>query len=125
MERMLTGRPIHTDGTLDVSTLAVEAGVSRQDLYRTYRPILEEFRSHLCRLDVAGSGDNRHNERVTRLTRQRDEALERAARYRSERDAARRERDVNASQVCHLAEQTRALRDQLDAEQKVTSIRPS
>jgi hypothetical protein len=124
MERMLTGRPIHTDGTLDVSTLAVEAGVSRQDLYRAYRPILEEFRSHLRRLDAAGSGDTRRDERVTRLAQQLDEALDRAARYRSERDAARRERDINASQVCHLAEQTRALRDEFDAGQKVTPIRP-
>lgn len=44
MERMLTGRAIHTDGTLDVSSLAVEAGVSRQDLYRSHRPLLDEFR---------------------------------------------------------------------------------
>src|SRR5205085_2018289 len=43
MERLLAGRAVHTDGALDATTLAAEAGVSRQDLYRTYRPILDEF----------------------------------------------------------------------------------
>lgn len=122
MERLLAGRPIHSDGTLDISTLAVEAGVSRQDLYRTHRGILEEFRSHLRRLDAAGPR-GRQSEHVDRLTQQRDDALGRAARYRSERDASRRERDVNASQVVHLAEQNRLLRAQLEAQTSVTKIR--
>jgi len=42
IERLLTGQTIHTDGTRDVTTLAAEAGVSRQDLYRSYRPLLDE-----------------------------------------------------------------------------------
>jgi len=83
MERMLTGRPIHTDGTLDVSALAVEAGISRQDLYRSHRPLLDEFRTHLRRLEAAG-GNTKQTEHVARLARQLDEALRRAARYRGE-----------------------------------------
>ncbi len=124
MERLLTGRPIHTDGRLDVSSLAVEAGVSRQDLYRTHRAILDEFRAHLLRVEAAG-GNTKQTEHVARLARQLDDALGRAARYRGERDAARRERDVNASQVVHLAEQNRTLRAALDAEAAVTPIRRS
>jgi len=123
MERMLTGRPIHTDGTLDVSALAVEAGISRQDLYRSHRPLLDEFRAHLRRLESAG-GNTKQTEHVARLARQLDEALRRAARYRGERDAARGERDVNASQVVHLAEQNRLLRAELDLAATVTPIRP-
>ncbi len=36
MERILSGGAIHTDGASNASTLAAEAGVSRQDLYRLF-----------------------------------------------------------------------------------------
>ncbi len=49
IERLLTGRAIHTDGTCDATTLAAKAGVSRQDLYRSYLPLLEEFGGQLRR----------------------------------------------------------------------------
>jgi hypothetical protein len=122
MERMLTGRAIHTDGALDVSSLAVEAGVSRQDLYRSHRPLLDEFRAHLRRLEAAG-GNTKQTEHVARLARQLNEALGRAARYRGERDAARRERDINASQVVYLAEQNRLLQEELELVASVSPIR--
>ncbi len=122
MERLLTSRPIHTDGTLDVSSLAVEAGVSRQDLYRTHRTILDEFRAHLRRLEAAG-GNTKQTEHVARLARQLDDALSRAAGYRGERDAARRERDVNACQIVHLVEQNRLLREELDTVATVMPMR--
>jgi hypothetical protein len=124
MERLLTRRPIHSGGTLDVSTLAIEAGVARQDLYRAYRPVLEEFRVHLRRLEAAGSDHSRHSEQVDRIRRQLDAALGRAERYRTERDAARSERDLNASQIVHLSEQNRLLREQVDVGAGVTQIHP-
>lgn len=124
MERLLTRRPIHSGGTLDVSTLAIEAGVARQDLYRAYRPVLDEFRAHLRRLDTAGADHSRHSEQVDRISRRLDEALGRAKRYRTERDDARRERDMNASQIVHLSEQNRLLWEQVDAGARVTRIRP-
>lgn len=115
MERLLTDRAIHTDATLDITTLAAEAGVARQDLYRSYRPLLEEFRAHLARLAAAGDSTDRRSGQIQALRGRLSEAGERAARYRSERDAARSERDAAASQVAYLFEQNRMLRDQLDA----------
>jgi hypothetical protein len=123
MDRLLTGQAIHTDGTLDITTLATEAGVSRQDLYRTCRPLLDEFRTHLRRLEEAGPRQNRHAERAEQLARKLQDATDRAARYRSERDAARRERDVNASQVVYLTEQNRLLREHIEAQANTTPIR--
>ncbi len=54
IERLLSGHAIHTDGTRNATTLAAEAGVYRQDLYRSYRLLLDEFREHLRRTKSLG-----------------------------------------------------------------------
>lgn len=124
MARLLTGQPIHTDGTLDASTLAAEAGVSRQDLYRTYRPVLNEFREHLTRLAASDAPADRRAAEVERLKAKLAEATERSARYRRERYAARQKRDANASQLAYLAQQNSQLRQQLEAAAGVSPLRP-
>ena len=122
MERLLTGRAIHAGDRLDVVGLAQEAGISRQDLYRAYRPLLEEFRAHRQRLEASTGATDRRTERIRRLSQELHEANGRAARYRAERDGARRERDANASRVAYLEEQNRLLRDQLDAEGRISNL---
>jgi chromosome segregation ATPase len=124
MERLLLDRPIHTDGQLDATTLAKEAGVARQDLYRTYRDLLDEFRAHVKRLQEAPNAADRRTSAVEQLRNELEQVTARAARYRSERDGFRRERNVNASQVAHLDEQNRLLRQQLEALNPISPIRP-
>ena len=122
-ERLLTGRAIHTDGTCDASTLATEAGVSRQDLYRSYRPLLEEFRGQLRRLAASGPPTDRRAAELARLAEQLTQTASRAARYRAERDGARTERDANASRVAYLEEQNRLLRLQVEGVRAVSPLR--
>ena len=124
MARLLTGQPIHTDGTLDVTTLAAEAGVSRQDLYRTYRPVLDEFREHLTRLAASGAPADRRAAEVERLKAKLSEATRRSDRYRQERNAARYERDANASQLAYFAQQNGQLRQHFEAATGVSPLRP-
>jgi chromosome segregation ATPase len=123
MERLFLHRAIHTDGQLDATTLAAEAGVARQDLYRTYRALLDEFRAHVQRLQNSPTVADRHTGQIQRLKEDLETLTSRAARYRAERDACRHERDVNASQVAHLDEQNRLLRQQLNELRRVTPIR--
>ncbi|MFF9638841.1 helix-turn-helix domain-containing protein [Streptomyces bacillaris] len=46
MDRLLTGEPQHSDGSLTVASLAREAGVSRATAYRATEA-LETFRQHV------------------------------------------------------------------------------
>jgi hypothetical protein len=124
MERLLHDRAIHTHGQLDATTLAGEAGVARQDLYRTYRHLLDEFRAHVQRLQNPPTTADRHTGQIQRLKEELETVTSRAARYRAERDAYRHERDIIASRVAHLEEQNRLLRQQLNALRRVTPIRP-
>ncbi len=123
MERILSGGAIHTDGASNASTLAAEAGVSRQDLYRSYRALLEEFRSHLRRIEESGAPADRRGAELRRLADKLSQTAARAARYRLERDDARSERDANASRVAYLDEQNRLLRRQLEAVPSVSPFR--
>lgn len=106
MERLLRDQACHTDGR----TLAAEAGVARQDRYRIYRHLLDELRDHVKRLATSPTVIYRPTARIERLKQELGARTARAARYRAERDASRRERDANASQVAHLDEQNRLLR---------------
>ena len=125
MERLLLGRAIHTHAQLDATTLAAEAGIARQDLYRTYRHLFDEFRAHVQRLHNSPTTDDRHTTQIQRLREELQTVTSRAARYRAERDTCRQERDINASQVAHLDEQNRLLRQQLNELRRITPIRPN
>jgi hypothetical protein len=123
MDRILTGGAIHTDGACNASTLAAEAGVSRQDLYRSHRALLEEFRSHLRRIEESGMPSDRRGGELKRLGEKLSQAAARADRYRLERDDAKSERDAIASRVAYLEEQNRLLRRQLEAVPPVSRLR--
>ncbi len=123
IERLLTGQPIHTEGTRDATTLAAEAGVSRQDLYRSYRPLLDEFRGHLRHIEESGGPSDRRAATLDLLREKLSKVDARAARYRAERDDARGERDANASRVAYLQEQNRLLRHQLEGARSLAPIR--
>ena len=94
-----------------------------QDLYRSSRALLEEFRSHLRRIEESGAPSDRRGAEMKRLGEKLSQAAARAARYRLERDGARSERDANACQVAYLEEQNRLLRRQLEAVPSVSPLR--
>lgn len=103
--------------------MAAEAGVSRQDLYRRHRALLEEFRSHLRWIEESVAPSDRRGAELKRLGEKLSQAAARAARYRLERDDARSERDANASRVAYLDEQNTLLRRQLEAVRSVSPLR--
>lgn len=92
--------------------------MSRQDLYRTYRNVLDEFRDHLERLRSGPAGDRRLEASAARLRK----ITERAARYRAERDAACGERDANASRIIYLTDQNRQLHEALGSLRGVVAL---
>ena len=88
MERLLAGTPVHTDGKLHVKNLALEAGLTRQQVYRS--PVLPEFNEHVARLrsqEVAPTEP--HLKRIQQLQTELAQEKERSKRYRQERDEAK------------------------------------
>ncbi|MGH2688115.1 MAG: hypothetical protein ACRDKW_04830 [Actinomycetota bacterium] len=124
VEHLLSARDGGSDGMLTVSRLAAEAGVARQELYRSYRGLVEEFRDRVARRQERGVPFAPRASEFARLREQLDEATPRAARYRTERDGARQERDALASRLVYLDEQNRLLRRELEARSRVRSIDP-
>jgi len=88
MERLLAGTPLHTDGKLHVKNLASEAGLTRQQVYRS--EALSEFNEHLARLRERSEVPTEpHLRRIRELQEALSQEKERAKRYRSERDEAK------------------------------------
>lgn len=122
MERLLAGQPLHSDGRLTVKNLALEAGLSRQQVYRS--ALVEEFNEHLRRIAERGEAPTeRHLQTIARLHQQLAEEKERTARYRVERDQARRQQETLANQVRLLDEQNRHLERELGDTGKVVPLR--
>ena len=108
MDRLLAGQPIHTDGHLHIKNLAAEAGLSRQQVYRS--PLRDEFEEHVARIRERGEAPTEpHLATIVKLREQLTAEKEKAARYRSERDEARRAQETFANQVRVLDEQNRRL----------------
>jgi len=123
MERLLAGQPLHSDGRLTVKNLALEAGLSRQQVYRS--ALLEEFNEHLRRIAERGEAPTeRHLQTIARLRQQLAEEKERSARYRVERDEARRQQETLANQVRLFDEQNRRLEGELGNAGRVAVLRP-
>ena len=108
MDRLLAGRPVHTDGRLHVKNLAAEAGMSRQQVYRS--PLRVEFEEHVQRIRDRGEAPTEpHLATIAKLRDQLAAEKERSARYRGERDYARRGQETLANQLRLLDEQNRRL----------------
>lgn len=123
MDRLLAGKPLHTDGRLTVKNLATEAGLTRQQAYRC-EAITKEFAEHVQRISERGEEPaERHLQRISRLREQLAEEKARSARYRTERDEARATQQTLANQLRVLDEQNRRLEAQLADQGKVTRLR--
>lgn len=66
-DRLLDGA-VPVGGKCDVKTLAVEAGISRAALYRTYPHLKQEFEQRLSRLRTTGVHPDPRDARIARLT---------------------------------------------------------
>src|ERR1700757_132145 len=103
MDRLLAGRPLHTDGRLTVKNLAAEAGLSRQQVYRS--PVLEEFNEHVRRVaERAEAPTEPHLQTIAKLRERLGAAEAKSSRYRGERDEARRAQNTLANEVRVLDE---------------------
>jgi len=66
-DRLLDGA-IPVAGKCDIKTLAVEAGISRAALYRTYPHLKQEFEQRLTRLRTTGARPDPRDAHIARLT---------------------------------------------------------
>lgn len=117
-DRLLTGTPIRSDGSLTAASLAREAGVSRATAYRAAE-ILERFRQSVDERDCAPDVPATLRERIRELTGELREA--RRARHEEIADL-RRSVDVLAQHVQVLTLDNLALRTALDQHGTVVSL---
>lgn len=122
-ERLLAGQARTSDGKLTLKSLAAEAGLPRQYLYRdAYKAIAHEFDEGARRiLAQSGTPDERVAE-IERLKKERATAQDKASKHRRMARLAREEVRLAASQIAYLTAQNNALREQLDAHAAITSI---
>lgn len=114
MSRLLTDRPIYhkgpirkTDGTINISAWAREASLGATVPYR-FKALIAEFQHHLDRLDAAPA--NHYEDRLARLASELATEKDRSKRYRQERDTARCQVTLLASQVALLDRENEILR---------------
>jgi hypothetical protein len=121
MARLLAGDAGRSDGRLTVTNLAAEAGVTRQQAYRS--PIINAWRQA-----IADRGPTLHPDitqaRIERLTQDLAASQERARRYRLERDDAGARIQTLANACRALDEENDGLRTAL-SDARVISALPS
>jgi hypothetical protein len=119
MTRLLAGDACRSDGRLTVANLAAEAGLTRQQAYRS--PVINAWR------DATNDPDRlRHPDKtqakIERLTNDLAAADKRARRYRAERDDAQARTQTLANACRALDEENHTLRMTLNDSQIVTSL---
>jgi hypothetical protein len=114
MSRLLTDRAMHhkgpirkKDGSINICGWAREASLGATVPYR-YKGLIAEFQHHLDGLDAAPA--NRYAERFARLESELAAEKGRSKRYHHERDAARQEVALLASQVALIDRENEILR---------------
>jgi hypothetical protein len=120
MTRLLAGEAQRTDGRLIVSNLAAEAGLTRQQAYRS--PVIHDWRE-ATREPPPGDHPDKTQARIERLARDLAASQQRAQRYRQERDQARAQVKTLANACRVLDEENQALRTAL-ADARVVSPFP-
>jgi hypothetical protein len=110
MTRLLAGEAQRTDGRLTVSNLAAEAGLTRQQAYRS--SVIDAWRDATREPPSTGHPD-KTQARMERLARDLAASEQRAQRYRQERDEARAQAKTLANACRVLDEDNAALRTAL------------
>jgi hypothetical protein len=120
MARLLAGEAQRTDGRLTVSNLAAEAGLTRQQAYRS--PVIHDWRDASHELPSTEHPD-KTQARIERLARDLAAAQQRAQRYSRERDEARDQARTLANACRVLDEENQGLRSALADAHVVVPIR--
>jgi small-conductance mechanosensitive channel len=120
MTRLLAGGAHRTDGRLTIANLAAEAGLTRQQAYRS--PVIQEWRD-ATRDPPATEHPDKTQAQIDRLARDLAASQQRAQRYRQERDEARDQAKTLANASRALDEENQALRSAL-ADARVISPLP-
>ncbi len=120
MTRLLAGEAQRTDGRLTVSNLAAEAGLTRQQAYRS--PVIHAWRD-ATREPPSTDHPDKTQARIARLARDHTASQQRAQRYRQERDEARDQARTLANACRVLDEENRALRTALADARVVSPLR--
>ena len=120
VSKLLAGEAQRTDGRLTVSNLAAEAGLTRQQAYRS--TVIHAWRDATREPPSTGHPD-KTQARIERLTRDLAASEQRAQRYRQERDAARDQARTLANGCRVLDEENEALRAALADAHVVVPIR--
>jgi DNA-binding CsgD family transcriptional regulator len=114
MSRLLTdsaiyhkGRIRKKDGSVNISAWAREASLGATVPYR-FKGLIAEFQHHLDRLDATPA--DHYEDRITRLESELAAEKDRSNRYRQERDAARQEAALLASQLALIDRENEILR---------------
>ncbi|WP_084525411.1 hypothetical protein [Nocardia vaccinii] len=87
VERLLAGRPEHSDGSLTVTALAIEANVHRMALHKRHADLKEEFYARVrAETHQTPESEKRLRDEVIRLKRalQESRAAEEESRRRAE-----------------------------------------
>ena len=120
MTRMLAGEAQGTDGRLTVSNLAAEAGLSRQQAYRS--AVITAWRD-ATRDPTPSDHPDKTQARIERLTQDLAAAQQRAQRYRQQRDEARDQAKTLANACRALDDENQALRAALGDARIVSPLR--
>jgi uncharacterized coiled-coil DUF342 family protein len=120
MTRLLAGDAHRTDGRLTVSNLAAEAGLTRQQAYRS--PVIHAWRD-ATREPQSTRHPDKTQARIERLAQDLTASQERAQRYRHERDEAHAQSQTLANACRALDEENAALRTALADASVVSPLR--
>lgn len=116
LERLLAGRPQHTDGRLIKNNLYKEAGVSRASMNRAHH-VLAEWNSRVAACDGMTPGEARKNDELTHLRVTLAERTAECTRLQHQLDAA-------ATTIAALHHDNTLLRDELDRAGTVPALHP-
>lgn len=114
MSRLLSGSTIYhkgpvrkNDGSINISGWAREAGVGETVPYR-FKGLIVEFQHHLDKFDTTPA--NHYEEKLARLKSELEAERFRSKRYCDERDTAREDAALLASQVALMDRENEILR---------------
>jgi hypothetical protein len=114
MERLLTGKPRHTDGRLIKDNLWKEAQVSRATMNRA-TAILQEWDTRLAETGARTPGESRRDAELTELRHSLAQASQTAKRLERRLDSA-------ATVIAALHADNTALREQLNRRGDVVTL---
>lgn len=105
-QRLLAGNSLHTDGKLNVANLAKEAGLTRQQVYRSVS--VEDFKEQIARLEATQTHPAEKNlATIARLKDELKEEKERSAKYRQEKADLKEENKMLAQEILLLDKKLR------------------